>query len=100
MFLVELYRFEEIDADLCRTIIRRRPRTSSHSDSGNSPDGQNLDVIVETAKKRPKRLRQTSMSMERSIRLLHGEVESLKQEMAHLPGLREELKGKFILLPF
>ena len=47
------------------------------------------------------------MSMERSIRLLHGEVESLKREMAHLPGLREELsglreelKGKFILLPF
>ena len=56
----------------------RRPRTYSHSDSGNSPDGENLDMIVETVKKRTKRLRKTTMSMERLIGLLHGEAKSLK----------------------
>ena len=95
---------QEKDQKAESTFIRRRLRISSHSNSGNSPDGENLDMIVETAKKRTKRLRQTSTSMERSIGLLHWEVESLKREMAHLPGLkeelsglREELKGKFML---
>ena len=73
---------------------------SSHSNCRNSPHGENLDAIVVTAKKRTKRLRKTSTSMEISIGLFHGKVESLKREMVHLPGLREELKGKFILPPF
>ena len=89
-------------------MSRRRSRTSSLSNPRSSPARENSNEVVETARneKRTKRLRQTSTSIEKSIRLLHGEIESVKREMAHLPGLRElsglreELKGKFILLLF
>ena len=48
------------------------------SDSGHSPDGDGMNEIFLTARKRAKRIKDTGTSVDRSLELLHQEMIKLK----------------------
>ena len=91
---------------------RTRERSQQYQPTGSSkattsPDGETINDIITMAKKRTKRIKVSSSSLERSVDLLCKEVlecknetRALKQELTRVSGLKQELKGKFMLPPF
>ena len=56
-------------------------RRMTPSDSGHSPDGDGIEELFLTARKRVKHLKDTSMSVERSLELLHKDMKLLKEQV-------------------
>ena len=65
-----------------------RSQASSEGMAETSPDGENVEEIVKTAKKRMKRIEETRGSVNRSLDVLYKEMLRLKDETR---GYREEV---------